>query len=152
MPHLAAATAVACRLPDSLVRLQQLLLQRLAQPFAWGVRDCAMLAFDAALVQTGRDPAPDLRGVYCTAVQALRLLRDLGGLHGLLATRFGPRLGLWSDAEDGDIVLLSSGVCTGAATDQGALGLYWQGNCLGQGDAGLMALPQTAARGVWRVA
>lgn len=143
--------AASTRLPDAAARLRALLLARLAVPFTWGVSDCAMLAFDAALAVTGRDPAADLRGTYTNALGALRILRRLGGMHGVANTRFGPRVD-WADGQDGDPVLLRAGVCTGLGAGHGALGIRWQGSVVAQGADGLVTVPMTSGRGVWRAA
>jgi hypothetical protein len=131
-------------------RLQALLRARVGQPFAWGVRDCAMLAFDAALAATGQDPAPDLRGAYASAPQAFRLLRTLGGLRGMAAARFGAPVAV-ADAGDGDVLLLSADVCTSSKVFGGALGIRWQGLCIGQGATGLVQVPIDSVQACWKV-
>lgn len=132
-------------------RLAALLRARVAQPFAWGVRDCAMLAFDAALAITQRDPAADLRGAYTTAPQAWRLLRRMGGMQGMAAARFGQPVPL-ADAADGDVVLFGADVCTHSRLFGGALGIRWQGLCIGQGPAGLVQPADSTVQACWRVA
>ena len=139
------------RLPDADVRLRALLQARLAVPFAWGVADCAMLAFDAALAITGRDPAADLRGTYNCGHGALRILHRLGGLCGLMSKRFGSRID-WADGRDGDPVLLRAGVCTGMGAGHGALGIRWQRDVVAQGADGLVTVPESFALGMWRAA
>lgn len=139
------------RLPTAHARLCDLLLARCTTPFVWGVSDCAMLAFDARRAITGNDPAHDLRGRYTTARDALRLLQRLGGLRGVLASRFGPHIAL-AAAQDGDAVLLRPGVCTGVGATEGALAIWWRGQLVGQGDAGLVRLPVSDAMGVWGAA
>lgn len=74
-----ATTAAAPRLPGAEARLQRLLAQALARPFAWGAHDCALLVADAAEALTGVDPAADLRGRYSSE----------GGAHRLLMRRLG---------------------------------------------------------------
>jgi len=132
-------------------RLHALLRDRLALPFAWGVRDCAMLAFDVAHAITGTDPAADLRGAYSTAPQAWRLLRTMGGLRGMATARFGAPVAL-ADAADGDVVLFGADVCTHSRLFGGALGVRWQGLCIGQGPAGLVQPADSTVQACWKVA
>lgn len=139
------------RLPDAATRLAALVRQRHNVPFAWGVSDCAMLAFDATLAATGRDPIPDLRGCYTTGAQAMRLLRRLGGFAGLLRARYGSAVS-WADAQDGDPVLLRAGVCTGTGEGQGALGFKWGDIVVAQGGDGLVSVDRSAVAGAWRAA
>lgn len=137
--------------PAAAHRLLQFLAERRTTPFEWGRADCAMLAFDAVRAVTGRDPAADLRGRYASALQAFRLLRNMGGLAGLVRSRFGPAV-QWTEASDGDVVLLRSGVCAGALQGLGALGIRWRGAVVGQGTEGLVIVPGTVVRGCWKVA
>lgn len=130
--------------------LRALVAQRCDQPFAWGVRDCAMWAFDAVRHLTGQDPAPDLRGRYRTAMQALRLLKAQGGWEGV-AARFGAQVPL-HQAHAGCVVLLAPGVCGGALAGAGGLGMLWHGAVLAQGAHGLVAVSVRHALRAWRPA
>lgn len=141
--------------PAQAWRLASLLQARRLQPFAWGMRDCAMLPFDAALAITGQDPAADLRGAYFSAPQAWRLLRNMGGMRGMAAARFGaevPLDELAATPPDVAVVLFSADVCTHSRLFGGALGIRWLGHCIGQGPAGLVELPASAVQACWRVA
>jgi len=80
------------RLPDWSLRLERLVRERLLMPFCWGLNDCALYAADSVLACTGMDPAHDLRGTYCTALQAARVMRRHGGLAGLAASRLGEQV------------------------------------------------------------
>lgn len=131
--------------------LDTLVHQRAPLPFAWGLRDCAMWAFDAVQATTGRDPAADLRGAYRTAGQALRLLRSLGGLQALATARFGAAVPL-ATAGDGAVVLLKPTVCAGSSAGHGALGVLWRGLVVAQGDLGLVWVPKSAALACWEAA
>jgi hypothetical protein len=68
------------RLLDWETRLSDLILERLNQPFKWGVHDCALWAADARLAVTGVDAAAGYRGTYRTAKGALRRLRRVDGV------------------------------------------------------------------------
>lgn len=52
--------------------------------FVWGSSDCCLFAADWVEMVTGVDPAADLRGKYDSAASAMRLLRKLGGVCGIL--------------------------------------------------------------------
>ena len=54
-------------------------------PFAWGRADCCLFAADWVRLATDLDPAADLRGKYDSARSGARLLRDLGGVCGILS-------------------------------------------------------------------
>lgn len=138
-------------MPAQRTALDELVAQRAAQPFAWGVRDCAMWAFDAVHAATGRDPAPDLRGAYSTPRAALRLLRRLGGLHGIATARMGAPVPLPA-APDGAVVLLHASVCGGESAAHGALAVVWRGLVLAQGDKGLVMVRPAAVQACWRSA
>ncbi len=130
-------------------RFEQLLLQRQAQPFAWGVSDCAMWAFDAVLVSTGRDPVPDVRGTYSTALAAARRLRLEGGWPAVCAARIG-RAVMPDEAQDGDVAQVHPAHCAEEMAAVGALAVVWRGQLVAQGAQGLVQLPLSAALGVWR--
>ena len=127
-----------------------LLLQRKAQPFAWGERDCWLLAADVVHALYRRDPAAGLRGAYATAGQAMRLLRELGGLAGLLHQRVGRPLAQRCDAGDGCIALLGPRRVAGTLAGNGALGVVWKGRVVAQGGPGLVSVPLAAARSFWQ--
>lgn len=120
------ALSGAPRLPDAASRLQRLVLQRMAAPFAWGLHDCALWAADAIEAQLGVDPAHALRGRYRTHLGARRLLAPLGGLAGVAGAVLGPSLRSPLLACTGDVGFTSQGalaVCAGetwlVATAQG---------------------------------
>jgi hypothetical protein len=128
--------------------LDHLVARRAATPFAWGVHDCAMWAFDAVRAVTGRDPAPDLRGAYATARQAMRLLQRMGGLQGLATARLGPPRAL-QGAPCGAVVLLAQQACEGPAHQCGAFGVVWRGLVLAQGAQSLVVVPPGAVQHCW---
>lgn len=125
-----------------------LLIERRAQTFAWGVRDCFLLAADVVQALHGRDPGADLRGTYTSAGQAMRRLRELGGLAGLLHARVGRPLAR-EDAGDGAVALLHSTRVAGRLAGDGALGVVWKGRVVAQGGPGLVAVPLADARSFW---
>jgi hypothetical protein len=122
--------------------LAELVAQRMAAPFEWGVNDCCLFAADAVRAMTGRDPAADARG-YTTERQAARVLKQLGGLEALASTRAGGEEVPPAMARVGDVVLGKMdreclGVCTGET---------WHAPSA----AGLVAAPMSAALKAWRV-
>jgi hypothetical protein len=121
------------------------------EPFAWGLHDCAMLAFDAVQAVTGRDPAPDLRGAYSTADEAKELLAGMGGLLGLCVKRFGPRIQA-AAMQTGDVALLSQSLCQGVTAEHGALGVWWRGLIVARAEAGIVYLPVSSVLRAWRAA
>lgn len=130
---------------------EQLLEQRAASPFEWGVTDCALWAFDAVRAATGRDPAADLRGTYSTALQAARKLQLEGGWPKVCAARIG-RAVLLEDLQDGDVVQVHPAVCSDAMAGCGALAVYYRGWLVAQGATGLVRLDAQHALGAWRPA
>ena len=127
---------------EGAARLQALVLERMAQPFAWGVQDCCLFAADAVQAQTGVDHAAELRGTYSTAAEALALLDQLGGLPAV-AGRAGPEIPPLC-ARWGDVGMVhhegrdSLGLCQG---------VLW----LVPAAQGLGPLPLQAATRAWRV-
>ena len=58
--------------------------ERRAAPFAWGLNDCCLFASDWVELCTGVDPAAELRGKYSTALGAARILKQHGGVRGIM--------------------------------------------------------------------
>jgi hypothetical protein len=130
--------------------LHELLRSRLHEPFGWGARDCACLAFDVAQAMTGRDAAAPIRGRWRDARSAARLLRRLGGWAGL-AARCGWQPLPVAQARDGDVLQLAAAACRGGLAGEGALAVCAGGRAVAQGPAGLVWLPLACAVGAWRV-
>jgi hypothetical protein len=128
--------------------VQRLLRARADKPFRWGTHDCALLVFDAVLMLTGQDPARDLRGQWSDAMGAMRTLRAHGGWEAVAAQRFGLQIAP-ADAQPGDVLLLSPGVCTEDMAGCGALAIRWGEGAVAQGAAGLVAVPMSAAVRAW---
>jgi len=72
------------RLPDWLHRLNALVLQRLAVPFAWRVNDCLIFGADAVAAMVGHDALVELRQPCDDPAAAPRMLRRGGGLDAAL--------------------------------------------------------------------
>ena len=131
------------RLPDWRLHLDALVTDRMARPFAWGAQDCALFAADAVLAITGTDLAADLRG-HRSARQALRAIRNGGGLFALASRALGPAAGV-HNASEGDVLLVGMG-------KRVALGVMLPGRMVvGPGATGLCSAPLTDALCAWRV-
>lgn len=57
---------IRARAADWPERLAAFIDARRDKPFAWGQQDCFTFAADAAVEQTGDDPAASIRGTYST--------------------------------------------------------------------------------------
>lgn len=131
--------------------LRRLVLDRIHDPFAWGVRDCACLAFDAVAAVVGRDTAAAIRGRWFDARSAARTLRSLGGWAGV-ARACGWVEVAPEQMREGDVLLLHPRACRGELTKAGALAVCVAGRAVAQGGAGLVWLPLDAAQRAWRAA
>lgn len=137
---------------DADIAIFKLCQERRAQPFAWGVRDCLTWAADSLHAWTGRDIAADVRGRYHSAATAAELLRHVGGLRAL-AMRAGQHVSRLEDMQTGDVVLVRREFQQLCAPDEegiGAIAVFWRGNLVGQGAAGLGYLLPAAALAAWR--
>jgi hypothetical protein len=95
--------------------------QKRDQPFAWGVNDCCTFAADWVQLCTGVDYAQAWRGRYSSALGAVRVLDEAGGVEALVDAlglhRVEPQL-----AGRGDIVAqqagrgVTLGICLGVTT------------------------------------
>lgn len=72
------------RFPDWPERLAARVEECRHLPFEWGRQDCALWAADTVLALTGDDPAAEYRGTYDDERGALQLIRDAGGMRGLV--------------------------------------------------------------------
>lgn len=109
--------------------------ERRWMPFEWAKNDCCLFASDWVQLCTGVDPAADLRGKYSTALGAARILKEMGGVRGIIRSLAEP-LGVTriEGAKDqrGDLVVAdtgngeSIGICIGShAAFVGASGLLF---------------------------
>lgn len=124
-------------------RLNNLILARHAQPFAWGANDCCIFAADVVYALTGVDHAAELRGRYRSAAGAARVLRERGGVQGIATAALGDPISPLM-AQRGDVVMVPSehgealAVCIGAT-------------CVVPGPRGLATVRMSAALAAWRV-
>ncbi len=130
------------RLPDWMLRLEQLVEQRQRARFEWGVQDCSMWACDVVLAATGVDPADGLRGTYSNEAEAQAVIDAGGGLAALAEARFGPEVPVLAAAV-GDVGLMQ--------TERGpalvaCMGAYW----LAAGAWGLVVVEPAAVERAWR--
>lgn len=122
--------------------LDAFVASRMQTPFSWGTNDCVMFAADAIVATGGPDHAQHIRGTYGTALEAERIVRELGGLHSI-GRRAGPEKPPRT-ASVGDVgVVVDDGreliaVCVGNA---------W----VAPGSVGLSMLPFDAAIAAWSV-
>ena len=129
------------RLPDWQLRLEALVQERQAQPFAWGHNDCAGWAADAVHAITGQAVLSHLRGLPVRA--GLRAVREFDGLQNLATVALGWPCGP-SYAQVGDVVLVRIG-------RRQALGVCNGATALGPGRSGLVAVEMRDAQLCWRV-
>lgn len=130
------------RLHDWQLRLEAFVRDRSAVPFAWGSNDCALFAADAVQALTGVRHLPELRG-HASAREALRAVRQAGGLHAIATRALGPAV-TPAFAAVGDVVLVRMG-------RREALGLCNGGTVLGPGPDGLAVASMDGALAAWRV-
>ena len=107
------------------------------KPFLWGQTDCCQFVGACIEYRTGRNPADDFP--YEGRRGAVRLLREHGGLDGLLTRIFGEP---HPEGREGDIALID---------DQKVVGYVHNERIVVRADeAGLMDLPLSRAKGFWR--
>ncbi len=75
--------------------------------FERGRWDCMLFAADCVLAMTGEDPAAWARDLYGTKLEALRILRERGGIENVIAEAGGVPLASPKLAQRGDIVLFN---------------------------------------------
>ena len=88
--------------------LAEYITQHLSTPFAWGRHDCVLFAAGWVREHTGMDPLADVPA-WSTEREALRAIRDVGGLEAALDARFRrihPNV-----ARDGDLALYNDAIC-----------------------------------------
>jgi hypothetical protein len=123
-------------------RLAAVVSERMTAPFEWGRNDCCLFAADCVKAMTGRDPAADARG-YTDEREAARIIKKLGGLGAIAATRAGgpeiaPMLARIGDVVYGTLGRDCLGICTGET---------WHA----PGEHGLLAAPMSTVKRAWRV-
>lgn len=130
------------RFRDWQSRLQACLAERRLRAFDWGVHDCCLFPCDGVLAMTGHDPAADVRGTYNTERGAMRIVKRLGGMRAIAASRFGAEVPVLM-AQVGDIGLLP-------LEGRESLALCGGGVWLAPGLDQLEVMPLSAAVGAWR--
>ena len=130
------------RHPDWARRLEALVSERLAQPFAWGQRDCALWAADVVQACTGVDVAADVRGRYTDRISAVRAYKRLGGLTRACDARLGAAIDP-ALAQVGDIALADEAGKHMLVSNGG-------GHWMGQGPAGLVTIREDVILRAWR--
>jgi hypothetical protein len=132
----------AQRLPDWAARLEALVADRLAQPFEWGQRDCALWAADVVKACTGVDVAADVRGRYADRAGAVRAYKRIGGLTRACDARLGAAIDP-ALAQVGDIALADEAGKHMLVSNGG-------GHWMGQGPAGLVTVRDGGILRAWR--
>ena len=125
-------------------RFTSLVQSRLREPFAWGGQDCCLWAADCVQALTGIDPAESLRGTYSTALEAARIVTELGGLEAIVTAALGEPLGGPLFASVGDIGIVETNGRQSLAVCNGA---HW----LAPSDGGMVPVPLELAATAWRV-
>lgn len=132
------------RLRDWPERLDALLRDRADWPFVWGVHDCCTFCADAVQAITGVDVMGTLRQRYQSAVEAMALTQELGGLKGAVSSVLGepciPAL-----CTVGDVLLLSN-------DDREVVALCNGETAIVTGPRGLLAIASPHILAAWRVA
>jgi hypothetical protein len=90
--------------------LSRFLNEAAERPFRWGEWDCLLWLADWVRLNRGVDSAGDLRGRYFNMLGAARIVRDAGGMVGLVDSRLKaaglPRVNVGAR---GDIAIVSVG-------------------------------------------
>lgn len=138
-----AVFSMPARHPDWSLRLAQKVEEWRRRPFAYGTVDCLQFVGDLVLAMTGvnyRERFPR----YGSGLQALRILRQSGGIEGLLTSQFGPAKPV-ALARRGDVLVGPFGRQPAAAI---CLGVH----CALPGLVGGLVFPKTlAATATWNV-
>lgn len=131
------------RVPTWTHALNELMLVRAHQPFAWGTNDCASFAADVAQALRGVDVLAELRGPRRTERQARRQIKAGGSIPAALL-----RAGLEDVhpglAQRGDLVWLMQG-------RQQVLAVCWGEMAAAPGMVGLVFEPMERAERAWRL-
>lgn len=131
------------RYHDWQIRFAAFVATRQAMPFAWGSNDCCTFAADCVLAITGADVATSEQRSQKTALEAARLLEELGGVEGAAGAAMGIPISPMM-AQVGDVVLVDAdgrdmlAVCNGST-------------CMAPGPDGLVHIGMASARKCWRV-
>lgn len=136
---------MSTRLPDWQARLNAVLADWRARPFAWGEADCVAFAGAVCVAVRGDNPLDRAGAVYADDEGAQACLDAAG--HASLLAALRARLGKPvrpALAQPGDLVFFATG-------DGGGLGVVNGAMIWGIGDAGLERLDPAAASLAWRL-
>ena len=138
-------------------RLADLIEARHAQPFAWGVQDCALFACDAVQAMTGIDPAIAFRGRYKDRRGAYSALGQFLGVDGKrhskaalgsVWAKIAVKHGWWevppAFAQRGDVGLLD-------LDGRGTLAICMGAIFAAAGPSGVVFIPHGHARRAWHI-
>jgi hypothetical protein len=115
--------------------LPEYLTAHLGKPFAWGENDCVLFVGRWIALATGVDHLAVLPK-WETEMQALRIIKKLGGLEKAMDDRFkriDPNF-----AKDGDVALAGDRLC-----------LFSGAQLVGPGEGGLVHVKRTEALCAW---
>jgi hypothetical protein len=116
----------------------------LDRPFVWGESDCVLFAFGALKARTGRDYLR-IPVTWHTALEANRLLKELGGMRAFITSQLGEPCGVLR-AGTGDVALVNDPI-----DDAELLGVCHGDVVLCPASLGLAMLPLRSAVCAWRV-
>lgn len=117
--------------------LDEYITANLKRPFVWGSHDCVLFAAGWVRAATGKDYLAEF-GQWTNARQAMRIVRNLGGLEKAIndrLTRLNPNL-----AEDGHIALYNGCMC-----------LFSGPHIVGPNKNGLEFIDRTKAECAWHL-
>lgn len=124
-------------------RFATLVSDRRNAPFVWGSHDCCLWAADAVQSITGRDFAKPFRGTYDSALTALQVLDEHGGVEAIATKALGEPCEIGQLAV-GDVVCVLN-------TGRKSLAV-WQGQfVLAVGQFRLESLPMSEVVTAWKV-
>lgn len=129
------------RLNDWQSRFAAVIATHTDRVFVRGINDCCTFAGACTQAITGRDPLSGF-GVWITDREALRLLRDGGGMRAVVGRVLGAEIAV-PMAQPGDVAMFFDG-------EQEALAVNAGGPWLGTGAHGLVAIDPAALLAAWR--
>lgn len=107
------------RFPDWPMRLSNYLSERRKMPFEWGVNDCVMFAAHAVEALTGVNYYSDYIRTYSTKEEAAKILKELGGMSGLISKHIADSHTNIFKAKRGDLVMAKLPLHTMGVVDDG---------------------------------
>jgi hypothetical protein len=132
---------MTARLHDWPQRLDEYIASRKNEPFSYATHDCCQFAAGAVEAVTGENPS--IRWQYRNEVGADRLIREAGGIDGLVTQALGEPCHP-SQAGRGDIVL--------AELEQGpTVGVCVGRECVFAAQVGLSYRPRSVILQAWKV-